>query len=79
MWVATADLPTSAGHPFYERLNRMLDDAGFDAFVEAQCAPFYADDIVAALGFLDSGLTVFALRCRVQPDEVTSHLGAGSR
>ena len=23
----------------------MLDDAGFDAFVEAQCAPFYADDI----------------------------------
>ena len=22
MWVATADLPQSAGHPFYERLNR---------------------------------------------------------
>ena len=45
MWVATSDLPRSAGHPFYERLNRVLDDAGFDAFVEAQCAPFYADDI----------------------------------
>ena len=23
-WVATADLPQSAGHPFYERLNRIL-------------------------------------------------------
>ena len=43
MWVPTADLPKSAGHPFYERLNRVLDDAGFDAFVEAQCASFYAD------------------------------------
>ena len=45
MWVATADLPKSAGHPFYARLNRVLDDAGFDTFVEAQCAQFYADGI----------------------------------
>ena len=45
MWVSTADLPKSAGHPFYERLNRVLEDAGFDAFVEAQCASFYADGI----------------------------------
>ena len=45
IWVATSDLPRSAGHPFYERLNRVLDDAGVDAFVEAQCAPFDADDI----------------------------------
>ena len=42
MWVATADLPQRAGHPFYERLNRVLDDAGFDTFVEEQCARFYA-------------------------------------
>ena len=45
MWVATADLPRSAGHPFYERLNRVLDEAGFDAFVEEQCAKFYADGV----------------------------------
>ena len=45
MWVATADLPTSAGHPFYARLNRVLDDAGFDTFIEAQCEQFYADGI----------------------------------
>ena len=42
MWLATADLPQSAGHPFYERLNRILEAAGFDAFVEGLCAPFYA-------------------------------------
>ena len=42
MWVATTDLPRSAAHPFYHRLNRILADAGFDAFVEAACAPFYA-------------------------------------
>ena len=35
----------SAGHPFYARLNRVLDDAGFDTFVEAQCAQFYADGL----------------------------------
>ncbi len=45
LWVATTDLPRSAGHPFYERLNRVLANAGFDAFVEAECAPFYADGI----------------------------------
>ena len=43
MWVTTADLPTSAGHPFFERLNRVLEEAGFDAFVEGLCAVFYAD------------------------------------
>ena len=45
MWVANADLPRSAGHPFYERLNRVLDEAGVDAFVEEQCAKFYADGV----------------------------------
>ena len=42
MWVATRDLPRSAGHPFYVRLNGILDDAAFDDFVEARCARFYA-------------------------------------
>ena len=42
MWVATADLPQGGGHPFYERLNQILNAAGFDAFVEELCAPFYA-------------------------------------
>ena len=42
LWVATSDLPVSPGHPFYRQLNAALDAHGFDAFVEAQCAPFYA-------------------------------------
>ena len=42
MWVDTADLPTSDGHPFFERLNRALEEAGFDAFVEGLCTAFYA-------------------------------------
>ncbi|MGH8648142.1 MAG: transposase [Burkholderiales bacterium] len=29
------------GHPFYERLNRVLEAAGFDAYREQQCERFY--------------------------------------
>ena len=42
MWMATADLPQGGGHPFHERLNQILNAAGFDAFVEKLCAPFSA-------------------------------------
>jgi transposase len=35
------ELPTAPGHPFYKRLNEVLDQAGFDAFCESQCAGFY--------------------------------------
>jgi transposase len=42
MWVAATDLPVSPGHPFYTRLNTILDEAGFDGFAEAECAAFYA-------------------------------------
>jgi transposase len=43
MWVTTTDLPTAASHPFYRRLNQLLREHGFDDFVEAQCADFYAE------------------------------------
>jgi transposase len=33
------------GHPFYVRLNELLDGKGFDAFVEKLCARFYADKL----------------------------------
>jgi transposase len=42
MWIPTTDLPVSPGHPFYTRLNAILDEAGFDRFAEEQCRPFYA-------------------------------------
>src|SRR4051812_33406425 len=45
LWIATNELPRTGGHPFYQRLNQVLDDHHFDAFVEAQCAPFYAANV----------------------------------
>jgi transposase len=42
--VATQDLPRSAAHPFYARLNQILDDHHFDEFVERLCQRFYADE-----------------------------------
>jgi transposase len=42
LWVATSELAMSPSHPFYERLNAVLDKHGFDPFVEARCASFYA-------------------------------------
>jgi transposase len=45
LWVATNELPRTGGHPFYQRLNQVLNTHAFDEFVEAQCAPFYADKI----------------------------------
>jgi transposase len=44
MWVATQDLPRSAAHPFYARLNQILDQHDFDQFVEGLCERFYADE-----------------------------------
>ena len=44
MWVATQDLPRSAAHPFYARLNQILDQRDFDGFAEALCARFYAGE-----------------------------------
>jgi transposase len=43
MWVATQDLPRTAAHPFYTRLNQILDEHGFDEYVEHLCQRFYAD------------------------------------
>jgi transposase len=45
MWVATQDLPRTAAHAFYTRLNQILDQADFDGYVEALCQGFYADEV----------------------------------
>ncbi len=42
LWIAAAELPRTAGHPFYERLNELLEETGFDSFVEERCRRFYA-------------------------------------
>ncbi len=42
IWIEAAQLATPVGHPFYERLNRLLEKRGFDAFAESACRSFYA-------------------------------------
>ena len=43
LWIARAALPMGASHPFYQRLNQLLDENDFDPFVEGQCQRFYAE------------------------------------
>jgi transposase len=45
LWIAAPELPTAPGHPFYHKLNTLLDEAGFDRFVEDLCQPYYADGV----------------------------------
>ena len=51
LWVATAELPRTAGHVFYERVNRILNETEFDRFVEDACEKFYA----AVMGSAEPG------------------------
>ena len=42
IWIAHTELPSAPGHPFYQRLNELLEGEKFDEFVEGRCAKFYA-------------------------------------
>lgn len=44
LFVAADRLPLGEGHAFYERLNRLLAEAGFDEAVETLCEPYYESD-----------------------------------
>jgi transposase-like protein DUF772/DDE family transposase len=41
--IALKDLPPPPAHPFYERLNTLLDEAGFEPFLEELCCPYYTE------------------------------------
>ncbi len=43
LWIAHTELASAPGHPFYQRLNELLEAEGFDEFVEGRCAKFYAE------------------------------------
>jgi transposase len=45
LWTPTAALPVGASHPFYQRLNQILDEKKFDEYVEAICEDFYAGEV----------------------------------
>jgi transposase len=41
LFIATDQLSQSPGHPFYERLNALLAEVGFDRWVERRCREYY--------------------------------------
>jgi len=43
LWIAHRELAAAPGHPFYQRLNELLEAEGFDEFVEGRCAKFYVE------------------------------------
>ena len=44
LFITAQDLPRSAGHPFYQALNRLLAEADFDRWVETRCARYYEQE-----------------------------------
>jgi IS5 family transposase len=42
LFIATAGLANSPGHPFYRKLNELLAEAGFDRWIEGRCQRYYA-------------------------------------
>jgi len=42
-WIAVQDVVRTEGHPFYEKLNQVLAEHGFDKFVERRCRKFYKE------------------------------------
>jgi hypothetical protein len=44
LFVTTDQLTPSAGHPFYQKLNALLAEAGFDRWIERRCAASYECD-----------------------------------
>ena len=46
LWIATGELPRSRGHIFYDRVNEILNGAGFDEFAEKECVRFYKSETI---------------------------------
>lgn len=42
LFISVEEMAKPDSHPFYARLNQVLDEGGFDEFAESRCAEFYA-------------------------------------
>ena len=49
------EVPVAPGHVFYDRLNGLLDEAGFDLEVEALCTAHYASGVGRPKGSAERG------------------------
>ena len=45
LFVSSAELPQTAGHPYYQAVNALLASHGFDDWVEGACQKFYAQEM----------------------------------
>jgi len=43
LWIPTMAVVRGPGHPFYDRLNELLAEVGFDRWIEERCRPYYAE------------------------------------
>ena len=46
LWIASTELPRTRGHVFYDRVNEILKDQGFDEFAERECRRFYKSETI---------------------------------
>ena len=42
LFLASDAVVTSPGHPFYQRVNQLLQEVDFDRWVEDRCASYYS-------------------------------------
>src|SRR5579864_4710567 len=45
IWIAQQEVAKAPAHPFYAKVNELLEEKRFDEFAERECAKFYADNI----------------------------------
>ena len=43
LWIEPTHLRTHPAHPFYRRLNEILEKVGFDRYAERLCRKYYAE------------------------------------
>jgi transposase len=44
MWIGHDEVAKGPGHPFYKKVNELLEEAKFDEFAEKECAKCYAEN-----------------------------------
>src|SRR2546428_7281633 len=44
LWIPQAWLAKGVSHPFYQRLNQLLEECRFDEFVEGRCRRFFSGE-----------------------------------
>src|SRR5260370_42028610 len=42
LWIAQHEMASAPGHPFYQKLNELLEAERFDEFDKNRCGKFYA-------------------------------------